>query len=49
MYNDAENSGIRVGTIPFEDHFYSLAMLLMNVLFFEYFRNRTKANGVASV
>jgi lycopene cyclase domain-containing protein len=50
MYNDAENSGIRVGTIPFEDHFYSLAMLLMNVLFFEYFRNRSKRNnGVAAV
>jgi lycopene cyclase domain-containing protein len=39
MYNDAENSAIRVGTIPLEDHFYSLAMLLMNVLFFEYFRS----------
>lgn len=38
MYNDAENSGFRIGTIPFEDHFYSLAMLLSNVLFFEYFR-----------
>ena len=38
MYNDAQNSGIRVGTIPFEDHFYSLSMLLLNVLLFEYFR-----------
>jgi hypothetical protein len=33
----------RVGTIPFEDHFYSMAMLLLNVMFFEYFRKRAKA------
>ncbi|WP_207535476.1 lycopene cyclase domain-containing protein [Desertivirga arenae] len=38
LYNNSENMGLRVGTIPFEDHFYSLAMLLMNMLFFEYFR-----------
>ncbi|MBC7913720.1 MAG: lycopene cyclase domain-containing protein [Pyrinomonadaceae bacterium] len=40
IYSDAQNSGFRVGTIPFEDHFYSLSMLLMNVLFFEYFRSK---------
>ncbi len=40
MYNNAENMGFRVGTIPFEDHFYSLSLILMNLLFFEYFRNR---------
>lgn len=40
MYNNAQNSGFRVGTIPFEDHFYSLAMLMMNVLLFEYFRRK---------
>ncbi|MFM6977059.1 MAG: lycopene cyclase domain-containing protein [Sphingobacteriaceae bacterium] len=42
MYNDAENMAIRVGTIPFEDHFYSLALLLMNMLFFEYFKKRSR-------
>jgi lycopene cyclase domain-containing protein len=42
MYNDAENVAFRVGTIPFEDHFYSLSMLLINILLFEYFRNRKR-------
>lgn len=45
MYNDLENMGFRVGTIPFEDHFYSLSLILMNILFFEYFRNRKLKNG----
>jgi len=42
MYNDAENMGFRIGTIPFEDHFYSLVLLLMNIWFFEYFKNGRK-------
>lgn len=40
MYNDAENMAFRVGTIPLEDHFYSMSMLLINILLFEYFRKR---------
>ena len=42
MYNNEENMAFRVGTIPFEDHFYSMAMLLLNIMFFEYFRKRIK-------
>ncbi|MES3016414.1 MAG: lycopene cyclase domain-containing protein [Bacteroidota bacterium] len=45
MYNDAENMAFRIGTIPLEDHFYSMAMLLMNILLFEYFKKRGAISG----
>lgn len=45
MYNNAENMNFRVGTIPFEDHFYSMSLILLNLLFFEYFRNKKVVNG----
>ena len=35
-YNDAENLGIRMGTIPVEDSIYAYSMILMNLFFFEY-------------
>ncbi len=43
MYNDAENMAFRIATIPFEDHFYSMAMLLLNIMLFEYFRKKMAA------
>ncbi|MEL4308179.1 lycopene cyclase domain-containing protein [Joostella sp. CR20] len=37
-YNNAENLGLRVGTIPVEDFFYCFSMLYTSVLLFEYFK-----------
>ena len=42
IYNNTENLDKRIGTIPVEDHFYMMALLLMNIGFFEYFRSKAK-------
>ncbi|MGM9477754.1 lycopene cyclase domain-containing protein [Pedobacter sp. GSP4] len=45
MYNDKQNMGFRVGTIPFEDHFYLMGLLLLNIYLYEVF----KSKGVKSI
>ena len=39
-YNNAQNLGLRIGTIPVEDMVYGLLMLLMNVTWFEFLKNK---------
>ncbi len=41
-YNDLENSGIRLYSIPVEDFGYNFMMLASNVLLYEYFLSRKK-------
>lgn len=42
-YNNDENLGIRLGTIPLEDVFYNLLMLLSIITLYHYFTDKPKS------
>ena len=44
-YNMQETFGIRIGTIPFEDFFYCLFMMLFLITFYEHFKQKGQLNN----
>jgi len=45
IYNDLENLAFRLWTVPFEDIFYGMLLILMNITLMELFRQRIFAKS----
>ncbi|MEP7171289.1 MAG: lycopene cyclase domain-containing protein [Bacteroidota bacterium] len=45
-YNNNENIGVRIYTIPIEDFFYSMLMLLMNISVMEFFKRKQSIHNL---
>lgn len=41
-YNDAENLGLRISTIPVEDVFYGMLLVMMNVVIYEKLKSKRR-------
>ena len=47
-YDNSENLEIRIGSIPLEDHAYSLILFLSNLWAYEWFKSKFRKNGLES-
>jgi lycopene cyclase domain-containing protein len=46
IYDDNENLGIRIGTIPFEDFFYNLLYMTWMISLFEIFKAKSRKQNL---
>lgn len=46
-YDDMQNLGVRIGTIPVEDFIYGMLMLVLNTALFEYFDKKKRITAAA--
>ena len=44
-YNDDQNLGIRLGTIPVEDTVYAFSLILINLFLFDFFKKKVAKNN----